>query len=629
MGGCRMENQAKQVGSQTRFHNLSDGVSYLNQSICFKIICSDAKECYLNLYHKEDASKNKRIPMELISGSDQIFLAQITDLSFKEYEYCFEANGKEFLEPNVKVVYGREEFGVRKEGEKLRGGFLTPFAEFENDKSLKIAYQDLTLYKLHVRGFTKHESSKVDHPGTFLGVKEKIPYIKELGINAILLLPIVEFDEMEQSGHCQTEPYHSEEFRLKKEKINYWGFEAPSYLYAPKSSYAADTSHPDLELKQLIKELHENGIELLMEMNFTCQTNPLIIADCLSFWHQEYHIDGFKLNLPEQYRSMIAASPLLRGVKLLDAGWNKREILDYTDGKLPTGLAESNDGFLVDARRFLKGDEALVNAFMSRTKYNPDQLATINYITSHDGFTLTDVFTYDVKHNEANEENNVDGREYNFSWNCGVEGETKSRKILALRKKMTQNALLALFLSQGTPMLLAGDEFGNTQKGNNNAYCQDNEISWLDWSLIEKNQALFTFVQDLIQLRKTHPILRQEKEMCSMDYIYCGMPDISFHGTKAWQPDCGYYSRELGVLLCGKYVAINRREYEDTFYIIYNMHWEEHEFGLPKLMDDMQWTMLLATDRFVMKQNPKNKPLNDQRVLQLPPRTICVLIGRK
>lgn len=613
-----MKDMAKHVGVQTGFHNMSDGVSYLSQSIYFKVACPDTSECDLKLYHKTDSSKNMRIPMEEMPGGSQIFVTQVVGLPMEEYEYCFEANEKEFLEPNVKVVYGREEFGKRDAKQKLRGGFLTSYPEFTKDRCLKLNYQDLILYKLHVRGFTKHESANVSHPGTFDGLKEKIPYLKELGINAILLMPMTEFDELESE----------ENFRKKKEKINYWGFEAPSFLYAPKQSFAADTKHPDLELKQLVHALHQNGIELLLEMNFSYKTNPLVIADCLSYWHQEYHIDGFNVNLPEQYRSMIAASPALWDVKLLGAGWNMKEILTFSEDRVPTGLAEYNDGFLLDTRRFLKGDEALVNAFMSKTKYHPEQVAAINYVTNHDGFTLNDVFTYDVRHNDANEENNCDGREYNFSWNCGVEGETKNRKVLALRKKMIENAFLALLLSQGTPMILAGDEFGNTQKGNNNAYCQDNEISWLDWTLVEKKRMQQNYVKELIQLRRQHPIFRQEKELHSMDYLYCGLPDISFHGIKAWQPDFGYYSRELGVLLCGNYVAIKRNQFEDTFYIIYNMHWEAHEFGLPNLLEDKKWTMLLATDRQMLKENPKNKPLKDQRVLTLTPRTVCVLVGK-
>lgn len=632
-----MKKQEMKSSIQMRCHNMSYGVSYLNQSIYFKIIHSAAEECYLKLYHQTDASKNLRIRMEQDSRMKQVFTAVLHEFPYTEYEYCFEATGEEFLEPSVKVVRGRETFGHREEGKPLRGGFLVHDMEFEEDKSLAIPYHDYILYKLHVRGFTRHKSSGVLNPGTYLGLVEKIPYLKELGVNAVLLMPITEFDEMDQSDY----------YRKVPDKINYWGFGCDSYYYAPKASYAANPGQPDVEVKKMIMELHKNGIEVLMEMNFTGQMSPLMIADCLSYWHGEYHVDGFKINLADQYRSMVAADPRLSEVKLLDSWWNLGEIMNFTDGRIPNWLAEYHDGFKIDVRRFLKGDEEQVNSFMNRTKNHPSQTAVINYITNHDGFTLQDVFMYDRKYNEVNGENNSDGSEYNYSWNCGVEGETKRRKVIALRKKMVKNGLLALFLSQGTPMLLAGDEFGNTQEGNNNAYCQDNSISWLDWSLLNKNKELYSFVKQLIELRKGHPILHQEKELRGMDYIYCGIPDLSFHGTKAWQPNLLHYSRELGVLLCGKYAAINRREFDTTFYIIYNMHWEAHSFGLPNLIDQMKWALLLTTDPAVqsmttseMSQSEvsfpissrnvvKVKLLENQRLLLVPPRTVCVLVGVK
>lgn len=602
-----------------RCHNMSYGVSYLNQTVYFKIMHASADECYLLLYHKQDASKNKRILMERMPGARRIFTLSLEQFPYFEYEYCFEAQGESFLEPNAKVVLGRETFGKKQEY-TLRGGFLTPYEAFEEEQPLQYKFHDLIIYKLHVRGFTMHESSGVEHKGTYRGIIEKIPHLLKLGINAVLIMPMTEFDELEQPKH----------YRCDRKRINCWGFETSSYLYAPKQSFAADIQHPDLEVKQMIAELHRNGIEVFLEMNFTNQTNPMLIADCLVYWNQEYHVDGFKTNLKEQYRSMIASTPMLRNVKLMDTWWNRAEILEFTEGELPEGLAEYNDGFKVDARKFLKGDEAQVNSYMTRVKYNPEDMAVINYISNHDGFTLHDVYTYDVKHNEANGENNFDGSEYNYSWNCGVEGETKSRKVTALRKKMVENALLALFLSQGTPLLLAGDEFGNTQNGNNNMYCQDNEAAWIDWTLLNKNRKLMEFVRSLIALRRKHPILHQEKEMRAMDYIYCGLPDLSFHGTKAWQPDLSYYSRELGVLYCGKYVPVSRRQFDETFYIIYNMHWEQHEFGLPNLPVNMKWSFLLATDPAVERKGKFAKIeealiLENQRILTLPPRTVCVL----
>ena len=597
---------------QKQIRTMSFGVSYLNRFTFFKVQKQKAKTCYLNLYHTIDATKNARFRME--EGQNHIFTLCIKDLEHECYEYCFEDEEGTFLEPNAKVVLGRYDFGKRMLGNGVRAAFLSNFEDFEQDAGVKLEFHDMILYKLHIRGFTKHPSSKVEAPGTYQGVIEKIPYLNQLGVNAILCLPITEFDEMMSEKNLQD----------GNEKINYWGFEAPSYLFAPKASYANDSQHPDVELKQMIYALHQNQIAFMMEMNFPSNQNPALIIECLAYWHEEYHVDGFCVNLPEQYRRMIAASERLRGVKLLDAGWNIEEIRFYSGGESRAEIAEYNDQFLMDTRRFLKGEESMTHAFMNQMKYNKESIGVIHYLTNHDGFTMQDLYAYDCKHNETNGENNRDGREINFSWNCGAEGKTANRKVVRLRNQMIRNAFLVLFASQGTPMLLAGDEFGNTQRGNNNAYCQDNEISWLDWSLNSKNQVLFDWVQALIRLRKKHPVLHQENEMRASDYIFCGMPDISFHGVKAWQPDYSFYSREAGIMLCGSYVAVNRNDFDDTFYFIYNMHWEKHEFGLPNPPRDHVWQMLLTTDGSYTCGD-----ICDQRMLMLAAHSSCVLVSKK
>ena len=596
------------------------GVSYLNRSVCFKVIHLEAEECFLKLYHQTDVSKNQKIRMDRVIGTKHAFVTVIDDLEYSEYEYCFEAMQEDFLEPSVKVVHGRDTFGLSCDQAQLRGGFLTRSYRMEEKEQQPISYEDMIIYKLHVRGFTMHETSGVKYPGTYRGVIEKIPYLKDLGVNTILLMPITEFDERFQQNNY----YEAED------KINYWGYGSDCYYYAPKTSYASNKKQPDVEVKQMVEEFHKNGMEVLLEMNFNYHTNPVTIVDCLSYWHMEYGIDGFRTNIPEQYRSMVAASPLLQEVKLLDVWGNIDEIKCLTNGVVPKWLAEYNDSFELIARRFLKGEEAQVNSFMNRLKHKPNEMAVVNYITNHDGFTLHDLYTFDVKHNEPNGENNQDGSEYNYSWNCGFEGETRRKKVVELRKQMVKNALLTLFLAQGTPLLLSGDEFGNSQCGNNNAYCQDNEISWINWKLKDKNKELLQFVKKIIAFRKAHVVFHQERELRSMDYIYCGMPDISFHGTKAWQPNQGNYSRELGVLLCGKYAAISRVKFDSTFYLIFNMHWEKHDFDLPILHDKLQWGLIEASD-YSLETPHLNisdvKPLENQRTLTVPPRTICILVG--
>ena len=339
---------------------------------------------------------------------------------------------------------------------------------------MRIPYHEMILYRLHVRGFTMHSSSKVKHPGTFLGIKEKIPYLKKLGINAVELMPCYEFDEIIKDQNINPfSRYRSA--TLKKEleqfldpdlkvKLNYWGYQAKSYYFAPKHAYAYKDSVK--EMKQLIESLHKHGIDVILEMNFTQEVSQSLILDCLRYWVTQYGVDGFHLNDNVVSMDLIAHDPLLTDIKLLTH--NVRT--ENRENQVTTrNQAIYNEDYQNTVRRYLKGDEGQVSAFAAAFKSNPIKCAKINYITNTNGFTLADLYSYDIKHNEDNGEDNRDGTEFNYSWNCGVEGKSRRKKVMTLRHKQTRNALVTLFLSQGTPLLLAGDEFGNSQNGNNNA----------------------------------------------------------------------------------------------------------------------------------------------------------------
>lgn len=600
------------------------GVSYQKQSVNFSVMVSGIQECFLNLY-STGGVKQVSFPMYQDERIPGVFTLELEHLSLEAYEYTFETNKKEFVDPYARVVRGRDVFG-KAHMEKLRAGFLLPVDEVLKHPRPNVPYHNMILYELHVRGFTMHETSKVTKPGTFAGIKEKIPYLKELGVNALLVMPLVEFNEVMEPQ------YH----RTTNTGINYWGYQTKAYYFAPKSSYAYDTLHPDCELKQLIFALHENGIEFIMDMEFSKDICPSFILECLRYWYLEYRVDGFRLHVDSMEQRLYVKDPILKEVKILASDWEgftKNESSEVAQTKNRCALMQ--DSFSYHVRRFLKGDEDQIHPVSIGMKRNPDHVAVINYITSHDGFTLHDLYTYDVKHNEANGENNRDGLERNYSWNCGVEGETKRANVLKLRAKMIRNAFLMLLLAQGTPMLLAGDEFGQTQYGNNNAYCQDNEISWLDWELYEKNKDLVCFVKRLIEFRKNHKILHMTEELRGMDYIYCKMPDISFHGVNVWQPDFSYYRRELAILLCGKYAFINRNQFDFTFYLVFNMYWEPNEFALPCLEEGELWYLVVGTDiDFNSCQKAKGDSfcftkLTNQSYIKVNPRTIVVLTANK
>jgi len=622
------------------------GATLLEDTLNFSVVVPNGDGCNL-LIKNTSVQELYRIPMVKMHTKSPIYSIALLNFNYQNYTYTYEVNDKEFVDPYAKVVFGREIFGERKttNGENpLQGGFPFEAFDWEEDKQLGLSYEDLIMYQLHVRGFTKHPSSKVKQKGTYAGILDKIPYLKELGVNSVVLLPIVEFDEiMENSPYGKGEyiPYNTAVAKIETYRINYWGYTSKAYYFAPKIAYASNPKTSVTELKKLVKGLHDNGIEIILEMYFPEKMNQSMVQDVLRYWTAEFHIDGFSLSGGNLPITLLATDPMLRHIKLLSDGFTLGEIYDQDTAPEYKNLAVKNDSYLIDIRRFLKGDEEQVEHFARHFKDNPKASGRINFIANHDGFTLMDLYSFDQKHNEANEENNRDGKEYNYSWNCGVEGNTKSKKILLLRQKMVRNALTILILSQGTPMLLSGDEFGNSQGGNNNAYCQDNEISWLNWNLLKTNASIFEYLKKLIQIRKEHPILHRKEEFRTMDYISCGYPDLSFHGTKAWYPNFTPYSRMLGILLCGVYEIIKRDKKsskpihtDNFFYFAYNMHWEKHIFDLPKLPKEMEWELLLNTqnDYLVQEIIPENQDTlenNSKKQYELNPRSIAVMISRK
>ena len=572
----------------------------------FSVARKRGKETELLLFHageEEDSIRIKLTDEYLIGG---VYSVVLTFSDAGICEYLYEINGKSYLDPYVKKIAGRDVFGGERVSEKQVRGCLVDLGKIVGEP-LYTPFHQLILYRLHVRGFTMHQSSKVKNKGTFKGVEEKIPYMKSLGINAVLLMPCYDFDELflevekainQRASYLDyTKPMTKEEEEKQNfPKVNFWGYSYRNSYFAPKASYASDVKNPIREMKNMVKKMHENGISVFMEIFFNHGTPQSFILDCLRYWVREYAIDGFKINTEVVNSSTIVSDPYLSRTKFLATYWNTGEFYDEYEFVEEKTLAEYNDGFMVDSRRFLKSDEGQVNAFINRMRKNQRQQTVINYITNTNGFTLMDLVSYDIKHNEENGENGMDGTEFNYSWNCGWEGPTRKKQIIQLRLRQIKNALLFVLLSQGVPMLLAGDEFGNTQFGNNNAYCQDNEIGWVTWTKKAMNQRIFAFTKKVIALRKAHPVFSSGLELRGMDYVACGFPDISFHGTKPWYPDLSNYSRVFGVMLCGKYAPISIRQSDKSFFLAYNMHWEEHKFELPVLKRNKKWKVVIETN---------------------------------
>jgi glycogen operon protein len=573
-------------------------------------VAAEAERIELCLYERESNT-----PVEVITLGEEyrfgnVFAVLVTQMD-RDLFYNYRINGVVVLDPYAKSVHGAYEFGVKREKDFYMSPVAMPEFDWEGDRPLCIPYEDSVLYKLHVRGFTRHSSARVEKRGTFLGILEKLDYLKSLGITAVELMPVHEFEEVQKWTVSDKNSMYHPRFTGK---VNYWGYTGGMY-FAPKSAYATSAEADcTVELKQLIKQLHKNGIEVITEMFFEPDTDINLIRDCVRYWTTEYHLDGVHLLCNEAALRAVSEDPLLSRTKLFTTYWNgtgkwfgKRHLANY------------NNGFMNTARKFLKGDENMLGAFVEAVKENHDKVANVNYIAYNNGFTLMDLVSYDRKHNELNGENNRDGEDFNNSWNCGVEGPTRKKKILDLRIRQIKNALLMLLLSQGVPLVMSGDEFGNTQEGNNNPYCQDNEISYVNWKNTAYSREIFEFTKNLISFRKKHGIFHHNTPLRDMDYKACGYPDISYHGKNAWMADFENYVRNVGILYCGEYAQ------DDYIYVCYNMHWEEHSMALPMLPDGYGWHCAFDTS------NSRLEEIVDQegRQIAAKERSVVVLVGEK
>ena len=550
------------------------GCTVEGQTANFSVAVAEGQTCELIIYKKgaRASAFSQEMPYSDVAGNLH-FLSVVLEQP-EDYEYCYKIGGKIVPDPYGKAFSGREHWSVSKgkEKRKLRTRIVTDTFDWEKSQFPHLKKEDVIAYSLHVRGFTKHSSSGVAHKGTFDGVTEKLPYLQKLGINQIHLMPVYEFDENQRH-------------------VNYWGY-GKAYFFAPKASYAA--GDPVNEMKSLVRQMHLAGIEVILEMPFTEGTTFSLILDCLRYWVMQYHVDGFIVNPYICNPDELAKDPVLAKSKIL-----KKE-----------------DGFQNVMRRFLKGDEGMIWDVICQLKNQDTQL--YNYIASHNGFTLCDVVSYDGKHNEANGENNLDGPDYNYSWNCGAEGNSRKKAVNELRKNQIFNAFFLLLFAQGMPCILSGDEFMNTQKGNNNAYCQDNLISWLDWNQLSRQEELYTFVCRLIALRKA--CMKQTAKKSEDTMGRSGIPQISYHGEDAWQMPAGRASRQLGVFY-------HEECTEKDFYIAYNMHWLSHSFALPSLPKGMEWVCIAGTKEGVLDEK-EAVPVKDKKV-QLEERTIKVFVGRQ
>lgn len=606
------------------------GAKKMDGGINFAIIVTEnVKNCSLILYEKN----TKKIITELVFTEEMrfgnIYAMLVKGIAPGSFEYNYRIENRIITDPYATMVYGATVFGENNPGKKT-SGFYSDHFDWTGDRRLNYEFADSFIYRLHVRGFTMGKNSGTRRKGTFLGIIDKIDYLKSLGVTMVELMPAYEFNESipydtsrryEPRLNMESTPVFNQAIEgefVPSGKVDFWGYRDADY-FMPKVAYSSkkNPSAAITEFKTLVRELHKNGIEICMEFFFGKDVTPAYMLDCLRHWVFYYHIDAVHVGMDDDIRGAVSADPYLSRTKIISFGF------DGDNHSNMKHLGEYNQVFMNTARKFLKADEGQVSDMAFRFRYNKEYAAPVNYIATNDSFTLMDMVSYDTKHNEENGENNTDGTYYNYSWNCGIEGETKRKHVLELRKRQMKNALAYLFLSQGTPLLYAGDEFGNSCQGNNNPYCQDNDISYLDWRLLKKNAWLVEYVKSLVQLRKEHQILHMNKPLEERDYRSLGMPELSFHSERTWSLDNNLFSRTFGVMLNGAYCKVVNKPVEENLFIAFNSHWESKTVGLPSAGRHKKWELLFSTvddlsDGIIHEQK-------SLRHLEIPPRCVLVL----
>ncbi|MBK8134428.1 MAG: glycogen debranching protein GlgX [Chloroflexi bacterium] len=683
------------------------GASIVPGGVNFAVFSRHATAAWLVVFNRGERYPMVEIPFYPEFRVGNVFAMKVFDLDVEGIEYGYRMDGPYepnaghrfdrsmfLLDPYAKLISGRDVWGeVPDFGDPFphRAQILFDDYDWGDDRPPNIPFEDLIIYEMHVRGFTRHPSSGVHYPpGTFAAMREKIPYLRDLGVNCVELMPVFEFDEFE---YDRVNPFTGD--RL----MNYWGYSTLGF-FAPKAGYAGTGKYGMQadEFKTLIKALHQSGIEVILDvafnhtgegnhkgktlsfrgldnktyymlspdgsyMNFSGTGNTLncnnpvvrnLVLECLRYWVAEYHIDGFRFDLASilgrdsngmplanpPLLEALAHDPILANAKLIAEAWDAGGL--YQVGTFPAygRWAEWNGKYRDTVRAFLKGDSGQVWEAAERIQGSPDLYGTrgtrasINFITCHDGFSLMDLYSYNRKHNVANGEDNFDGHNENMSWNGGHEGATDDPEILHTRRKMIKNAAAVLLVSQGVPMIHMGDEVGHSKRGNNNTYCHDDELNWFDWQLLRTNADLLHYFRLMIAFRKAHPVLRRRHHFSHRDEVGSGYPDISWHTTKAWDTNWSSHNRTLALMLCGKHAAksgMPNAEQDDYVYIAMNVHWQNHVFQIPSLPDGLGWHVFANT-----ALNPPNdictpgeeELLPNQVAVPVLARSVVILVGK-
>ena len=579
------------------------GVTECRKGIQFTVSVPQGK-AELYLFHEKEAEPFRIIPLEEAERTGTVS-SILLDLPENEtYTYLYRIDGRFHIDPYARAVCpvsGGKDIQWR--------GMIRPGSLSETAPA-NVAFQDMFLYKLHVRGFTMQKKGGIKHPGTFAGTAEMIPYLQKLGVNAVLLMPVYEFSLTDRT------------------QKNYWGYTGGLY-FAPRYAYSA-SGDPCGEFAGLVDSLHKAGMCCFLEFSFSYDEDPRLVTDVLRYWRLQYHVDGFRLAGNGPWLSSVNQDPLLMDTALFLPEAVEDRITE--NRLLQKRKAVYHPEYRDRIRRFLKGDQDISpedTAWMLRR--NGASFTYVQYLADQDGFTLADMVAYEERHNEQNGEENRDGNPYNYTWNCGEEGPSRRAAVCRLRERQLRNAVLLLMTSQSVPMLYAGDEMLNSQGGNNNAWCQDNSTGWTDWKRTKKADEMMRFVEEAAAFRRAHPVLRQAEPLRQVDFKACGLPDISYHSHAAWMHEETRLKAALGVLYSGAYAKRPDGSPDDTMYILYNMYWKTQTFALPEPPAGKQWVLKADTSaESVFYPDGEEPAAVDNKAKEIPvsPRSIRILLAR-
>lgn len=605
------------------------GVITKRNAITFTFEGEKEDQCVIVLVDKKSKEKTKiEVPKEYCLGS--LRSITIEGIRAMDYDYYYEINGKMVQDPYAKAIDGRDkwmDFDREKNHYEILSGFVSNEFDWKNDKNPEIPKSDMVMYKLHVRGFSMDNGKKKEN-GTFQAIITKIPYFKRLNVTTLELMPVYEFEEMELPKKAEIPDYitwnkeeddlfTSETEPVVSDKVNYWGYGEGNY-FAVKASYARKPQEAAKEFKNLVFNLHQQQMELVMEMFFPDNMNQNMIMDILRFWVVNYHVDGFHLlgrNLPVM---AIMQDIILSRTKIFYTDFPQEGMT----GRKYKNLYVYKDEYQFPARKLLNHINPDMRQFLDQQRKQGDEFGYVNYIASNNGFTLYDLFMYNDKHNEDNGENNMDGENWNISNNYGIEGPTRKKLVLEARERRWINAMTMLFLGQGIPLLWEGDEICNSQGGNNNAYCQDNPVGWVNWKNEKKYKKNLEFLSKLTCFRKEHPILSQGTPYQFHDYKSLGFPDISYHGENAWLLGVDGRKMSVGIFYYGEYSSDEKKE---SVYLAYNFYSGDSVLALPKI-NKKKWYLVMDTSREEPFLSKEQKILGN--TITLNPLSICILVGK-